>query len=158
MRWDADKCDMICDYCQTVYVPEPNQEGVLVFGVSQHACPICRAPLLVAAINRYPLEYCTQCRGMLVGMQAFPALVDDLKTSRPSASVQPPRPSDDELHRSIACPGCRMPMDTHAYGGPGNVIVDTCEHCSVIWLDHNELHRIIVAPDHRYADASQWPM
>lgn len=158
MRWDADKCAMVCEYCQTVYVPEANEEGVRLFGAAQHDCPICRASLSLAAINRYPLEYCSQCRGMLVGMETFAALADDLRASHPPASVQPPRPAGDELHRSTACPACGMPMDAHAYGGPGNVIVDTCENCSLIWLDHNELHRIVVAPDHHYADASQWPM
>lgn len=157
-RWDADKCALICEYCRSVYVPEPNEDGVRVFGPSRHDCPICRVPLSLAAINRYQLEYCSQCHGMLAGMEQFSALVDDLRASRPPAGVQPPRPSEDELHRSIACPGCGKPMDIHRYGGPGNVIVETCEVCSFIWLDHNELHRIVVAPDHHYAGASQWPM
>jgi Zn-finger nucleic acid-binding protein len=42
-------------------------------------------------------------------------------------------------------------MDTHPYGGPGNVIIDTCENCSVNWLDHGELQRIVRAPDSHYA-------
>jgi Zn-finger nucleic acid-binding protein len=41
-------------------------------------------------------------------------------------------------------------MDTHPYGGPGNVIMDTCEHCSLNWLDYGELQRIVRAPDERY--------
>jgi Zn-finger nucleic acid-binding protein len=38
-------------------------------------------------------------------------------------------------------------MMGHPYGGPGNVNIDTCERCSVIWLDRNELRRIVLAPD-----------
>ena len=38
-------------------------------------------------------------------------------------------------------------MIGHPYGGPGNVNIDTCERCSVIWLDRNELRRIALAPD-----------
>jgi hypothetical protein len=30
-------------------------------------------------------------------------------------------------------------MDTHVYGGPGNVVVDNCPRCAVKWLDHGEL-------------------
>ena len=37
-----------------------------------------------------------------------------------------------------------------SYGGPGNVIIDTCEHCSLNWLDYGELQRIVRAPDERY--------
>jgi Zn-finger nucleic acid-binding protein len=32
-------------------------------------------------------------------------------------------------------------------GGPGNVVIDTCERCRVNWLDSGELRRIAVAPD-----------
>jgi Zn-finger nucleic acid-binding protein len=38
-------------------------------------------------------------------------------------------------------------MIGYPYGGPGNVNLDSCERCSVIWLDRNELRRIALAPD-----------
>jgi Zn-finger nucleic acid-binding protein len=38
-------------------------------------------------------------------------------------------------------------MDKHAYGGGGNVDVDSCEQCEVLWLDRGELSRIVAAPD-----------
>ena len=38
-------------------------------------------------------------------------------------------------------------MDNHPYGGGGNVYIDSCEPCSVIWLDGGELRRIVMAPD-----------
>ena len=41
-------------------------------------------------------------------------------------------------------------MDTHFYGGPGNVIIDDCSRCCVNWLDHGELMRIVHAPDRVY--------
>jgi Zn-finger nucleic acid-binding protein len=37
-------------------------------------------------------------------------------------------------------------MDTHQYGGAGNVVIDNCYACSVIWLDWGELNRIITVP------------
>ncbi|MGD0548268.1 MAG: hypothetical protein ABR991_10645, partial [Terracidiphilus sp.] len=33
-------------------------------------------------------------------------------------------------------------MDAHFYGGPGNVVIDSCEECCVIWLDRGEARRI----------------
>jgi hypothetical protein len=30
-------------------------------------------------------------------------------------------------------------METHAYGGGGNAVVDTCSRCDFIWLDAGEL-------------------
>jgi len=43
-------------------------------------------------------------------------------------------------------------MDTHLYGGPGNVIIDTCESCALMWLDYGELERMVRAPDWQYKD------
>jgi Zn-finger nucleic acid-binding protein len=49
--------------------------------------------------------------------------------------------------RQIKCPACGHLMLGHLYGGPGNVVIDSCERCHVNWLDAGELRRIVVAPD-----------
>ena len=38
-------------------------------------------------------------------------------------------------------------MDAHYYAGPGNVVLDSCEDCGLIWLDRGELAHIAHAPD-----------
>jgi len=38
-------------------------------------------------------------------------------------------------------------MLAHVYGGPGNIVIDTCERCQLNWLDPGELRRIALAPD-----------
>lgn len=37
-------------------------------------------------------------------------------------------------------------MDVHPYYGPGNIVIDTCSRCNVIWLDCGELQQIADAP------------
>jgi Zn-finger nucleic acid-binding protein len=37
-------------------------------------------------------------------------------------------------------------METHPYYGPGNVIIDSCSRCELIWLDFGELKQIADAP------------
>jgi hypothetical protein len=37
-------------------------------------------------------------------------------------------------------------MDVHPYYGPGNVVVDTCRKCDLVWLDFGELQQIGDAP------------
>ena len=37
-------------------------------------------------------------------------------------------------------------METHPYYGPGNVIIDSCGDCDLIWLDAGELKQIEHAP------------
>lgn len=37
-------------------------------------------------------------------------------------------------------------MDVHPYYGPGNVVIDSCTACSLIWLDYGELQQMTDAP------------
>ena len=37
-------------------------------------------------------------------------------------------------------------MITHPYYGPGNVVIDSCEPCELVWLDFGELRQIVDAP------------
>jgi hypothetical protein len=37
-------------------------------------------------------------------------------------------------------------MATHPYYGPGNVVIDSCESCDLLWLDFGELKQIVDAP------------
>jgi hypothetical protein len=37
-------------------------------------------------------------------------------------------------------------METHPYYGPGNVVIDSCLQCELIWLDFGELRQIVAAP------------
>jgi Zn-finger nucleic acid-binding protein len=47
-------------------------------------------------------------------------------------------------------------MDTHYYGGSGNVIIDDCSRCELNWLDSGELTHIVRAPDHRVENIPGW--
>jgi hypothetical protein len=37
-------------------------------------------------------------------------------------------------------------MATHPYYGPGNVVIDSCASCELVWLDFGELEQIVKAP------------
>ena len=67
------------------------------------------------------------------------------RSSRAEPFRSPPADGSD-LRRKIDCPQCRHRMDTHFYAGPGNVVIDSCENCSLIWLDRGELMHIVRAP------------
>jgi Zn-finger nucleic acid-binding protein len=142
MRLKADMESFTCDYCQRVVLPEKNDDGVRVLGEpAGQDCPVCSTPLVRAALDKVPIVYCTGCRGMLIPMQALEALADELRTGQGSEAV-PTVPGKDELQRRINCPQCHHAMDAHYYAGPGNVVIDSCEDCSLIWLDSGELMRI----------------
>ena len=125
-----------------------NEDCVQVGAETANACPVCQALLSDGTIQGKTVLHCTKCRGLLVSIDKFLPLVDFLRAlARPTGSDIEPRDSSD-ANRGFACPICGKKMTGHPYGGPGNVNVDTCESCSVIWLDRNELQRIVMAPDH----------
>jgi len=151
MQINSDRGCFTCPYCASDWVPETNFEGVRVLGPSDSNCPTCRTRFQHAQLLDHGLLYCEQCQGMLVPVQDFVRLTEDLRASRsaPPYSGRPPDPRD--LERVTSCPLCGSAMDTHLYAGPGNIVLDTCESCSVHWLDRGELRRIALAPDHHYA-------
>jgi Zn-finger nucleic acid-binding protein len=151
MRLKADQECFTCDYCGSIDVPDTNSDGIRVFDQpAELACPVCATPLVHAATAGLRMLYCNRCHGMLISMGIFPAVIQDLK-SRRATTAYGARPFDPEdLDRRLPCPQCGRKMDTHLYGGGGNVVIDDCENCSLNWLDYGELDRIVRAPDKEY--------
>ena len=126
-----------------------NEDEVQVGSETLKSCPACQALLSDGTIENRPVLYCTKCRGMLVSIDRFLPLVEYLRARRlPSGSTLEPRDNSD-ADRRFRCPMCDRTMVGYPYGGPGNVNLDSCERCSVIWLDNKELWRIVLAPDHQ---------
>jgi Zn-finger nucleic acid-binding protein len=149
---EGDQESLTCDYCKSIYLPDQDDEGVRVLGEAEDtSCPICAIPLMHAILGRQRIRTCTRCRGMLIPMANFLALIEELKAGHTGHGV-PHAPDRKELDRRIACPQCHQHMDTHYYGGPGNVVIDDCSRCLLNWLDHGELMRIVEAPDHTYSE------
>ena len=154
MRLNADEDYLKCEYCKSIFFPAKDDEGVSVLAVdSEEQCPICAVPLQHAALAKIRMRYCTRCRGMLIPMAVFLALVDELREDQQGTLIAP-TPDAHDLKRRINCPHCHKPMDTHFYNGPGNVIIDDCETCELNWLDHGELMRIVRAPDYSHEHKS----
>lgn len=142
MKLKADLQSFKCEYCQSVYFPEKNDDGVQVLNEpSGHDCPVCSTPMVHAFVAKSPIIYCTKCNGMLIAMAMMETTIDAVRAERGGGAAPPPAEKDD-LRRKINCPQCHRPMDAHMYGGAGNVVIDSCEECCVIWLDRGELMRI----------------
>jgi Zn-finger nucleic acid-binding protein len=50
------------------------------------------------------------------------------------------------MRRRLNCPNCRATMIADRYYGPGNIVMDSCPACDLIWLDYGELKQVIDAP------------
>lgn len=146
MKLAQDLASVVCEYCKRVEFLEKNEEGVCVLEeIPTQDCPGCQRPLHHATLHGARLDYCVHCRGMLFAMESFPVLIAAMRVAQPGSDVPAPA-SSDELRRKVLCPRCHTAMDTHFYYGGGSVVVDNCDHCDVIWLDHGELLRIVHAP------------
>ena len=156
MRLKPDMESFKCDYCQSVYFPEKNDDGVRVLNEqSGQDCPLCSAPLMRATLANMPIIYCTGCHGMLVPMPALEGLVEELRAGKGS-EADPAAPDKEDLQRKINCPQCHHPMDAHFYAGPGNAVINSCEDCCLIWMDRGVLMRIVRAPNVSSSSSSEW--
>ncbi len=138
-----------CEYCGTYHFPGASKDGVRSLGPAPEGigCPICSEKVMLASLDdRHRGYQCPKCQGLLLERAAFA----EVMRSRRAWATQPPdapRPLDRaHLARRMPCPLCHEMMSTHPYAGPGTIVIDTCDHCKVIWLDYGELARVVNAP------------
>lgn len=129
-----------CEHCGRYHFPEGTDEGVVVLEeLAGLDCPLCSEPLHAARLDGEPAGYCAKCRGMLLVTASFTVVVSK-RRARQRVPEQPREPFDPgELKRGVDCPRCRRRMDTHAYSGGGNAVIDSCSRCNLVWLDAGEL-------------------
>ncbi len=149
MRLKSDMESMRCEYCQSVYLPEKNDDGVRVLDKpAVEQCPLCNLQLVQAVLAKCPILYCKKCGGMLVAMGALEELIAELRAAGQASDAKPAAYDPEELRRVLQCPHCHRRMEAHLYAGPGNVVIDSCEDCSMIWIDRGEAKRIASTGDH----------
>lgn len=137
-----------CEYCGSFAFPERSEDGVVMLGGEdgEVACPICAETLTTASAAEVRVLHCVTCRGVLTRQEAFSKIVKFMR-AQAMGEPDPVHPVNrEELGREVACPMCGRTMDTHPYYGPGNVVIDNCPRCEIIWLDYGELGAIRDAP------------
>ncbi|HEX6975282.1 MAG TPA: zf-TFIIB domain-containing protein [Vicinamibacterales bacterium] len=139
-----------CTHCGTFEFPQaPPVDGVQVIDrpSPSPSCPACAAPLVNSRLDgTVSVRHCEQCRGLLIACADFADVVAR-RRARASGAPATPVPLDPrELKRQLACPVCHETMDVHPYYGPGNVVIDTCSRCNLVWVDGGELQQITDAP------------
>lgn len=141
----GDNGAMACGHCGSIDESGMVAYDLSILEASGVACPQCAATLDDARIEGCPVRYCSSCHGVLVEMKHFTTLSDAVRAREPRHGVALPR-RQQPGERMLPCPICGAPMLSHVYGGPGNIVLDTCERCAVNWLDPSELRRIAQAP------------
>lgn len=149
MYLEEGKESLRCSYCAYVYALSTNSDGVRLLPEEKAgvACPVCREELQRALAGPHPLLCCPACEGVLVEMGQFMKVVRILRSKARIVTDAFPPPAAIEFERRIDCPHCGEAMSTHAYCGPGNIVIDNCPRCAVNWLDRHEMERVVTAPD-----------
>jgi Zn-finger nucleic acid-binding protein len=140
-----------CEHCGSFHFPSSSPDGVRLVGENPEGikCPLCDVVLQMATFDdQYRGYRCDKCRGLLFLRQVFAETVQARRRSAVTPIQVPDPPNPEELRRKLPCPGCSRPLSTHRYMGPGNVVIDTCETCDLIWLDYHELEKVARAPGH----------
>jgi len=147
MRLVPDRNYFYCEHCTSFYFPPESAEGVRVLGeLSDLECPVCHAPMVSASVAGAGVLHCHNCRGLFMKQGAFAFVVSYLRARTRDTPGQPRPLNRAHLQRKVLCPTCGSLMDTFPYHGPGNVVIDVCPRCAVIWLDYGELTLIAEAP------------
>jgi Zn-finger nucleic acid-binding protein len=142
-----EKRQFVCEYCRTIFFPEKNADGIQVIDhATEYQCPICKVNLNDAYIDDIPLFFCQRCQGLLIDQYVFRIAVDYLRSHSNQPPIEPPAFDAKELKRSLICPRCGLKMTTHPYGGPGNLVIDNCPVCHLVWMDYGEIKRVIRTP------------
>ena len=139
-----------CRYCGSFhFLDTPESEGVRILETPARglACVRCGGKLATALLDdTHPVEVCAVCRGVLMPRAVFAQVVYTRRTWATSPPVAPLPLDARELERVVCCPSCSRRMEAHPYYGPGNVVMDSCPPCDLIWLDPGELKQIADAP------------
>jgi len=156
LKLEPERHYLFCEYCNALYFPKESPEGLYLLGApSQLDCPLDHQALVLARIAHFEVLACPQCKGLLLDMVDFLPVLEYLRLRYPERRRPPQAFNSKELDRELRCPHCASEMETYPYGGPGNVVLDNCMECGILWLDYDEISRIVQSPE-RAQDAVPW--
>jgi Zn-finger nucleic acid-binding protein len=139
-----------CRHCGTCHFPQSVEaDGIRIVGHLPDApkCPVCATGMAHAVLDdRYPIDFCAKCRGILLRRETFADVTSKRRAWVTSPPVEPVALERQALRRELACPKCGGRFETYPHLGPGNVVIDNCPKCDVIWLDFGEMQQIVDAP------------
>lgn len=109
-------------------------------------CPRCATELSGGKLDEFPVAFCTSCYGVLIDHDGVSNVIC-IRRSEYQGADRTPHPADQAaLETESRCPNCGELMEVYFYGGPGNVVMDGCRSCGMVWMDNGEITTIVRAP------------
>ena len=109
-------------------------------------CPACFHEMNFCEIGNNEFVGYPQCKGMLFQQPVFAQASQHLRNHVALPRLVPAPLVPTQLKVNRLCPTCGGSLETHAFSGPGNAVIDTCFPCGVIFLDAGELTKLVRAP------------
>ena len=142
-----------CRYClstQKLKCESLDSDQVVPLGTpGGMSCPHCHDELVEAAVDGQRAKYCEHCHGVLVEAPIFAEVTWNRRKKYRGPELIPQLIDPEALSQVIECPQCQKPMEVHPHYGPGRAVIDSCDECHLVWLDHSELTTIERTPGRR---------
>lgn len=139
-----------CRHCGTFHFPTGVEEdGIRIVGqpANSAACPVCGFPMAHAVLDgEHPVDFCATCRGILLPRATFASVTNKRRAWATDPPAEPVPLDRRALERELSCPKCRERFETYPHYGPGNIVIDSCTSCDLVWLDFGEIRQIVDAP------------
>lgn len=111
-------------------------------------CPRCAQPLEEPQVDNVAVALCRGCRGVWLAHADLSAILEASWRTVPVAEAEGQSwaaPAEKTADAELWCPRCRHRMEKYGYLGLATIMMDRCDPCAHVWLDAEELPRMVVA-------------
>jgi Zn-finger nucleic acid-binding protein len=128
-----------CDFCEASRCEKVLRKVAarikLLRGSTDVECPGCSQELRLGKLSKSKVLHCTHCRGLLMTTGTLREMVRQQRSKQPRVGPAPQAVAGTAFRRSVACPQCTMLLELHPYHGPGQVMIESCGRCNLVWFD-----------------------
>ena len=112
--------------------------------MSGYDCPRCETAMTVIQMEGVEIEHCENCGGICLDYGELDMVADDMTGSLEYSTLTDDKLETNDGRLLIACPKCAVSpaMRKIEFLGVGDIVLDRCDSCGVIWLDKDELDQI----------------
>ncbi|MDW8051187.1 MAG: zf-TFIIB domain-containing protein [Armatimonadota bacterium] len=109
----------------------------------ERLCPNCQIPLRPQVHLGVTIDVCPACAGMWFDADELTYLhqMDESIFPRLDALYQPEVVAYESPWARL-CPVCQQPMRPYNYLYTSDIVLDTCDNCGGVWVDHGELEKM----------------
>lgn len=110
---------------------------------TERLCPVCQVQLVPQTFLGITIDVCPTCAGIWFDADELPRLreLDPSLLPRIDQRYQPLVERYEGTGERL-CPVCRVPMYQYNYLYTSNIVLDSCDQCGGVWVDHGELMKM----------------